>query len=441
MTLRALTISDLEKQAIERLKTLEPSLDASVYGSHIINLIRSAAYGIYPATLIAEDIYRDAFPQTAGTDALDDYHGGLVGSQRIAASGGTGNLCIYGTVGQSIPLGTSFTFDGVNIQTTAAATVTNRTTPITSVTMSAGVAVVQCASAHGLPIGGTVLIAIDTGGDAVEGLRTIAGVTSDTFAFGITDQSTDTFGSGAASSDSAIVPAQTTDLGVDYNVLGSVKLSGEFAAFTDYAGLTGAADAETDDAYAARIIKLRGLLEGVFTAEQIELAVLRVAGNTRVWVVSPKLGVSGGVEGVAGYKPQAGQVCVYFVRDADPSIYPNAGNVATAKQSIIDYGKLPANTDPSDLFVFSPIENPLSIGISNLEPDTPQMRLAIESALRSYIADFIGFESAFTTDQMRAVVAFAKDATGARPQSFDLLNTSVPAVSGTLTTFDGVSWS
>jgi uncharacterized phage protein gp47/JayE len=439
--MRTLTISDLEKQAVERLKALDPSLDASVYGSHIINLIRSAAYGIHPVTLIAEDILRDGFPQTASGTALDDYHGGLVSSPRIAASGATGKLCIYGEVGQAVPLGTKFTFDATGIQTTTAATITGRTTPIDFVTTGAGIATIQCAGEHGLPVGGTVLIAINSGGELVEGLRTITGVTQTAFTIGITDQGVYGFGVGMVSSNSALVPAQTTSLGVGFNVLGSVQLSGSFAAFTDYAGLTGAADAESNDAYAARIIKLRGLLEGVFTADQVELAALRVAGNTRAWVVSPKAGITGGTEGVAGYKPQAGQVCVYFVRDADPNIYPNVGNINTTKQSIIDYGILPANTDPSDLFVFSPIELRLNIGISNLVPDTPQMRLAIESALRGYIADFIGFESAFTTDQMRAVIAFARDATGARPESFVLSNASVPAASGTLTVFDGVTWS
>jgi len=439
--LRSLTISDLEKQAIERLKTLEPSLDATVYGSHIVNLIRSAAYGIHPATLIAEDIYRDAFPQTASTDALDDYHSGLVASPRIPASGATGNLCIYGSVGQTIALGTKFTFDGVEVQTTAAATVTTRTTGIDFVTTGAGIATIQCSAAHGLPIGGTVLISIDTGGDIVKGLRTITGVNETTFTISIPEQGVFGFGTGTASSDSAVVPAQTTTLGIDANILGSVQLSGTLAAFTDYAGMTGGADAESDTAYAARIIKLRSLLEGVFTADQVELAALRVAGNTRVWVVSPQTGVTGGTEGVAGYKPQAGQVCVYFVRDGDPDIYPSAGNIATTKQSILDYAIKPAHVDDADVFVFAPIANPISIGIAALVPDTPQMRLAIEDSLRTYITDYIGFESAFTVDQMRAVIAFTRDATGASPQSFTVLNSSIPSVSGTLPTFGGVTWS
>lgn len=441
MALRKLTISDLEQQGIERLKQLEPSIDASVYGSFVTNLIRSAAYGIYPATLIAEDIFKDGFPQTASTDALDDYHGVQMDLPRIPATGSTGDIIVYGEIGQSVSLDTRFNFNGLTIQTTAAATIAERSTPIDIVTAQAGIVTVTTTEPHNLPVNGTVLVQIDIGGTVVEGNRTIIGVTETTFSYRISDQNPYAFGAGQAISNSVVMPAQTIQSGIGSNVLGSVTLSGDFAAFTTFAGLTGAADAESDDAYRARLLKKRSVLEGVFTADQIELAALRVAGNTRVWVTSPKDGVTGGTEGVAGYQPQAGQVCVYFVRDGDDPIFPTAPVIATTKQSIIDFGQKPADTDDSDIFVFAPLVANLNIGIANLVPDTPQMRLAIESALRGYIADYVEFEGGFSADQMRAVIAFTRDAAGRTPDSFDLLSTSVPAASGTLIAYDGVTWS
>ena len=43
-------------------------------------------------------------------------------------------------------------------------------------------------------------------------------------------------------------------------------------------------------------------------------------------------GVSSGVYGEVGYKPQAGEVVVYFVRDFDNSITPDANEITITKQ-------------------------------------------------------------------------------------------------------------
>lgn len=418
MTLRTLTITDLEKQGIERLKSLEPSIDASIYGSHILNVIRSAAYAIWPSTLLAEDVYRDSFPQTASTDALDDYHGVLMALPRKPKTDATGFICVYGDVGLAVDLGQKFSIDGVEITAAAAGVVAPYTITIDNISAVDGIAVVQSVG-HGLPVGGTVLISV--GAAFADGLRTITGVTVDTFTF---DASDGVAGSGTGYAEVVILPVVATD-----NVIGSVDLGD--GAFTN-GSLAGALDAETDAAYAARLIKKRALIEGTFTADQIELAVLSVAGNTRAWVVSPVDFVTGGVEGEQGYKPQAGQVCIYYVRDGDTNIYPTDHTATRAALQI------PANTADQDVFVFAPIENSVTIGIGGLVPNTQAMRSAIESNLRAYIVDFVGFEQSFTTDQVRAAVALTRDASGARPESFSVTTGDFAGQSGTLITLNTV---
>ena len=75
MPLRTLQISTLENSGVARLTELEPAIDLGVYGSHVVNLVRSVAYAIYPTTFLINDVLLDAFPQTAKGEVLDKYFG------------------------------------------------------------------------------------------------------------------------------------------------------------------------------------------------------------------------------------------------------------------------------------------------------------------------------------------------------------------------------
>ena len=440
MPLRTLQISTLENSGVARLTELEPAIDLGVYGSHVVNLVRSVAYAIYPTTFLINDVLLDAFPQTAKGEVLDKYFGVMDSISRKPASRATGSIVIFGDSGVVIPAFTEFAADnGVNIRTLKAGQITAHTLGIAQAVNNNGVVTITTSEPHLLPKGAKITIATIPANTAIDGQHEIIGATNTTIAIKIS--TSDPIGTvGAILANYVIVNAETVEAGIGQNIGGAQKLSGGYDAFTTINGLSGAADIESDDLYTQRIIKSRGALEGVFTAPQIELAVLSVAGNTRAWVITPLAGVSGGVYGEVGYKPQTGEVVVYFVRDFDNPITPDANEIAITKKAIINSGKMPANAIESDIIVLAPKVTPAVIKITNLTPATADMRQSIERDLKAFIEDILDFENVLTVQQISGIVANSRDSSNNRPTGFEIINGDIDPKTGGLLTYGGVQW-
>lgn len=440
MPLRTLQISTLENSGVARLTELEPAIDLGVYGSHVVNLVRSVAYAIYPTTFLINDVLLDAFPQTAKGEVLDKYFGVMDSISRKPASRATGSIVIFGDSGVVIPAFTEFAADnGVNIRTLTAGQITAHTLGIAQAVNNNGVVTITTSEPHLLPKGAKITIATIPANTAIDGQHEIIGATNTTIAIKIS--TSDPIGTvGAILANYVIVNAETVEAGIGQNIGGAQKLSGGYDAFTTINGLSGAADIESDDLYTQRIIKSRGALEGVFTAPQIELAVLSVAGNTRAWVITPLAGVSGGVYGEVGYKPQTGEVVVYFVRDFDNPITPDANEIAITKKAIINSGKMPANAIESDIIVLAPKVTPAVIKITNLTPATADMRQSIERDLKAFIEDILDFENVLTVQQISGIVANSRDSSNNRPTGFEIINGDIDPKTGGLLTYGGVQW-
>lgn len=436
LPIRKITISDYEQQGLARLKQLAPSLDASVYGSYITTLIRSFAAAIYPATYLVEDAFNNAFVQYAKGNALDEFHGKQEGLQRNPATPAVGDIVIYADVGTVIPTGTEFLSGSTPIRTKTSVTIGER---VFDISCEASNGIVTCTTTikHYLPVDGMVTIA--TGTATLDGECTITSASDLVFQYQIKDKNTFS-AKGKAKSISNVVSAETVETGYGANIPANMALSGDYKAYTLQDGLTGAADEESDEDYQARIIEARGTLEGVLSEPQIILAAKKITGNTRVWVVSPKKDVAGGEEGKPGYKPQPGQVCFYFVRDKDINIFPNQTLIEQTRQSVLQYGKLPANTIPEDVMGFAPIKNEVIFKISGLDPDSPEMRNAIESELKAYIEDFVDFQEGFSQQMQDAVIARSSVAGVRWNKSFNNQTGDIEAKDGTLIVYGGVAW-
>jgi uncharacterized phage protein gp47/JayE len=227
---------------------------------------------------------------------------------------------------------------------------------------------------------------------------------------------------------------------VAQNIVSVSEIDGDFEAYL-VNGLSGGADAETDSSYSQRIIDSRNLIEGVFTAPQVRLAALKVAGNTRAWVVSPIVNVSGGSPSTAGYKPQPGECCVYIMRDSEANPIASPEVLSVTRDSVVEFGAMPCHTIEDDVHVYAPILQPVTIQIANLEPNTQAMKNAIEAELQAYMQDALDFEDSFTDKQQIAVISNARDTSGGRVFDFDLLSGTFSAGSGGLLVFGGVQWS
>ena len=437
MPLRTLLLSTLEDRGVQRLYETEPSIDTSVYGSKVVNIVRSCAAAIHPVSLLASDVLLDAFPQTAAGEALDNF-ATPENLTRKPASQSFGVAVVFGDVGDVIPLESSFDAGGIEVLTSTIATIAAQSLAIVSTSCNAGIATVTLSVSSNLAQGATVTIT--TGDVRIDGERKLTGVSGVTLKFEIDDQNPFNVSGGTVTGNWTQVSVKSSGYGVAQNTSGVTELQGDFEAYLVGGVLSGGADAESDAAYSQRIIDARNLLEGAFNAPQVRLAALLVAGNTRAWVVTPQDGVIGGTEGVAGYKPQPGQVCVYVVRDGESPITPSPAVLDATKQSVIENGKKTCHTIDEDVFVFAPILQPCTFQIDNLVPDTPAMRAAVEAELKAYMQDLVDFEDGFTDKQQIAVISNTRDASNQRITDFDLVSASFPATSGTLLTFGGVTW-
>jgi|GEM_PF-5264581 len=439
MPLRTVRISSLENLALNRIKELEPRIDSTVYGSITTNLIRSLAVAVHPLTYLAQDILDDAFPQTAKGEALDKF-GQLDSVERKQASQSIGKISVFGTLGATVPLGEEFDADNVTIYTKNPATIESVTLTITSISSANGVVTCQTFGEHWLARDATV--SVSTSEPLLNGThKVIALVDGLGFKFEIEDKNTIApLLAGTVSMQYAVIDALSKDSGIEQNVAGGVALSGDYEAYLTYNGMSGGAGAESDADYSQRIIATRNLIEGVFNAPQVALAALSVEGNTRSWVVSPLDGVFGGTEGVAGYKPQPGQVCVYVMRDNDTNPLPNPSVLLATRGAIVEKGKMPVHTIKEDIFVFSPTLTPCNFTITGLVPDTAGMRTAITNELAAFIADYLSFEEPLSVNQQISIITNTRDAQGNKTTQFNVTNGAFDAGSGGLLTFGAVSW-
>lgn len=466
MALRTLKISQLEQNGLARLKTLHPSIDTTVYGSIITTLIRSLAATAYPITYLAQDVYSDSFPQTAAGGALDAIGSSSATSgsvlTRKPASPSKGTALLIKTLVPSpilsdvpVPIGTEFTAGAVTVYTQSPVVVNPIVYTISTISATGDIAVVTLSGVHNFAKG--VNVKVVTGNTSYDGVtkeitsvvtREIIGIPSPvSFAFKLDSSAPlPELTSGTVEIQGAIVEVVSKVGGSNQNLFGDSQLSGNTSslydvAYIDYNGLSGGANTEPDDAYRQRIIAARNVLDGVFTPAQVVSAALTVPGNTRAWVVSPEYLVSGGVYGEAGYLPQPGQVVVYIIQDIEDGYNTPTESVLNAtRDAIVALGRMPVHTVKEDIFVFSPILQPIDFIIGGLTPNVPSLKAAIEQELKAFIQDYLGLGEGLTRNQMISVITNTVDSLGNKPIDFNLMNTSVEATGSGLITYGSTTW-
>lgn len=155
-------------------------------------------------------------------------------------------------------------------------------------------------------------------------------------------------------------------------------------------GLTGGADIETDSAYRVRLLeRLRRPPAGGAEHDYIAWA-KSVPGVTRAWVYPGELG--------------AGTVVVRFVRDNDASIIPDAGEVADVQAYIDSVRPVTA-----DVTVVAPVAVELDFEISGLDPNTPEIRAAVEAELADMLQREAEPGGTILISHIRAAISGALD--------------------------------
>lgn len=373
-----------------------------------------------------KDIVREMFPQSASRETNENIWGALENLPPNPATGGNGLISQEGDLATVIGIGEEYRgSNGIIYEVDQVATVVSNVIDVLSITRSGSIATVTTDGTHNLGNGQEATIA---GADQAEynGTFVMTVPDRDKLRYEVTGTPvTPATGTITASYQTAIVSVKAKDeTGQNTNIEGGGALSliGSIGgidepAIVTFDGITGGAAIEGDEAYANRIILARSIIEGVFTRDQIKLAALSVSGNTRAFVESPESSVCS----LSPTFPVAGQVTVYIVRDNDISIIPSQSILDETKEKIIADGKLPAQTSEIDVYVLAPELVEVDFTFTELTPDTPTMRSAVEAQLKAFFEDSTDFAKTIQSDSYRGTIQNTQDlTTGGFLESFEL---------------------
>ena len=393
--------------------------------------IMSMAEGIFNVQNILKNAINQLFPQTATGEFLEMF-GGWESLPKKTGSPATGKVNIIGigagSVGIIIPVGTSMQSQaGIVYETTDLKAIEEITIDLVDFYISSGKAYVQTDGNHNYSNGQKPELSLSGFGSIIPDDGIIV-TDDDKFEFD-TDESPFSFAGGTSKDYFATINVESISLGFVTNInAGELALVSTISPDVSdtiliQTAIKNGSNPETDDAYRARILLSRQQMRGVFSVEQVVSAGLRIDGNTRIIVDKPIPGTEETPKN-PGFQPIPGETVVYVIRDLpDGSIEtPVAPAILDeTKTAIIEYAKLPAHVSSDDVYVFSPLLNPVDITLK-VFPDTATMRIAVENSIDAFFKDNVAFDE---ESQMNALISAINETqdltTGALLQDFEIV--------------------
>jgi uncharacterized phage protein gp47/JayE len=340
------------------------------------------------------------FPQTAIDEYLDRWlaYEGLSGEP---ATGSDGAVTFEGTVGKSLSAGTEVNSEsGVVYELKSGIVFANQLINVTTLTRSGTTVTATTPSAHNFATGIEVDI-LGANETEYNGTHEITVIAEDQFTYEITTTpSSPATGTITADFDGAFGEVESTvvndsENNVNVNLDSGAKLTlavpvigVESEGRVQFTGVTGGADAESNESKFNRLMQSRTNPVANFNPTAITKECLKVAGVTRVLVKR--------------ITPYVGAVTILFVRDNDDNIIPSAGEVQDVRDVLLEI--LPAQSSVDDLFVLAPTPIETDYVFASISPDTPTMRQAISDSLTAFYRDSVTFEQDITSDKYRSAI-------------------------------------
>jgi len=425
MPLEYPTYSELVDTANAALRRIIPSLDPTLDNQFSKAFVESCAALAHSNNLQIKDVVKQLFPQTATGEFLDNWLN-YENLTRLPAVGSRGLASLTGTSGTTVPTGTAYDSDnGFVYETQSVGAIVDTTVNIDSIVRSGTTATATTISSHGLSSGNLPVIS-GAGQAEYNGSQDITVISLTQFTFTVAGSPT-TPATGTIVFDYAYatIELECTSTGSDTNISGGGALTIQ-TSITNVddditigpEGFTAGASQESDDDARVRLLLARSSRSGVFTADQIRLAALSIQGNTRVFVIAPEFPiVSGG--------PSPGEVYIYFLRDNDVNPLPSSTIIAETKTAIIEDGRMPANTDETDVVVAAPVAVTTNYLFASISPDTPTMRTAIENQINAFYRDSVQFSEDIEESSYVGAISNTIDTeTGTALTSFSLTSPS-----------------
>lgn len=399
------------------IQLLLPQLDPSITGSYIGAFTDSQANRSYDILSLLKQLEPNFFPFGATGEFLE----GLAaydGLTRLAASAATGIVTFTGTFGSLLPPGATVRSSPgdlyIVVGTPAAFSTVNAS--ISSLTRAGAVATAVTSTAHSIATGMTVTV---TGADQSEynGAVPVTVLSPTSFTYAVSGTPvTPATGLINASFVGLSIAITSNESGVGKNLSSGATLTlaapvagVDSTATVQFEGVTGGTDVESDDDLRARVFQVRRNVITEFNPAAITRTARSVAGVTRVRVNR--------------ITPAIGEVTVFFVRDGDENIIPNATQVAAVEAAILE--TLPADKAPADLHVDAPTPVSTDYVFSAYFPATVTMRTAIQTSLQNMYRTNVDFETDIIEDKYRAAIIDTVDVeTGEKLSSYTLSSPS-----------------
>jgi len=285
------TRKEVENRAKADVKSKLPTSNPWLKNSFLGALITGYAGRVYEFYLQLKNSLLEMFPDTATGSYLERW-GSYVSINRNAATQASGYAVITGTLATLIPSGTGMSSSaGLAYTTTAAATVTNNTNSVSSLSRSGTVATANTASAHNFATGMTITIA-GAAQTAYNGAVLITVLDADTFTYTVAGAPvTPATGTITAAVNSISVPVISTAYGLTTNQVSGTQLtlstpiSGiDSTIYVPFLDLASGTDDETDVDFRVRILDRYQNPISLFNVAAIKSQARQRAGVTRVWV-------------------------------------------------------------------------------------------------------------------------------------------------------------
>lgn len=394
-------VAALQSYVRADLPELDPTTGRRSFIGGLVKSLGSALHDFYVKLKRYAD--SEPFPQTASKPFLmAGWWRDITKLDPNPAAAAAGRVVITGTSGTILDAGSGISGSGADYTTTQSAVVVTQSLVASSLTRSGTTAIFETGEPHYLASGMTVTIS-----GATQTEYNVTAVITVTAANELTFQVagspvTPATGTPKLSASWANVDIVCTTAGPNGNVDAGQSLSIDSPpaglateARVTFGAIAGGTDAESVEAYRARVLKALGTDFGTFTGDEIEIIAKSVPGVTRVFVRKATLDASNGVA--------EGQVRVAFMRDGDANPFPSAQEVTTVKDKILLLA-MPAHTAGEDVIVESPTPLPVAVTFTSITPNTASMRRAIQAKLAQFFREGVAFGATVTEDEYRCAI-------------------------------------
>lgn len=375
-----------------------PQLAPALRNSEIRALIAGLAGRFDDLYTLLKLIQQQLFPDTATIDTFAKRWGLFKGLDILPATNAIGLITATGTKGTIIPEGTLYQdkndFEYITINQDY--TIQDVEQDIDSLTRNADKVTAVTNVGHNFAKNMPVEIA---GADQTEYNGTFQifdVVDQNTFVYKITTTpATPATGDITAKATMASVTVESVEPGLNKNADSGQEftlknpISGvDDSAYVQFTNVSGGADQETVTEYRERYLSAYSNPISNFNKEDIKRVLDEIRGITKVWVFDAT--------------PEPGDATIYFIRGNDENVFPNATEIAEAREAILKIKTVEMSED--DLHVLSPDPVDVDFTFTSLVPNSLALQSAINDSLKQLIIDESNVSENLTEDAYRSAI-------------------------------------